>query len=295
MPPRYRLLALDLDGTLLDANAELPPENIEAVHRAREVGMRVVVCTGRGLSESRRYLDALGQTDPVIVAGGAITADPCSSRTIARVGMEAGLVASIAGLLNDAGHAALILKDPDAAGYDYFVATGGDDSRIDPVTAWWFEKMRVRVRSGRAVEHDEHPGHTVRVGMCADAEQSASLGATVSARHNGAVTLHAFKAVIGPEITGIDARTVHILEVFDAAAGKWPALSSLASAFGIAPGEIAAIGDEVNDVGMIREAGLGVAMGNSVPAVFEVADRVTERHDEQGVARAIDRILEGVW
>lgn len=295
MSPRYRLLALDLDGTLLDANAELPLENIEAVRRAREAGMRVVVCTGRGLSECRQYLEALGQTDPVIVAGGAITADPVSSRTITRVGMGAGLVASIAGLLNDTGHAALILKDPDATGYDYFVATGGDDARIDPVTAWWFEKMRVRVRSGRAAEEDEHPGHTVRVGMCADASSSAALAEVVARRFDGAVMLHAFKAVIGAEITGIEARTVHILEVFDAGAGKWPALRSLAAGFGITPTEIAAIGDEVNDVGMIRGAGLGVAMGNSVPAVFEVADRVTDRHDAHGVARAIDRMLEGAW
>jgi hydroxymethylpyrimidine pyrophosphatase-like HAD family hydrolase len=294
MSSRYRLLALDLDGTLLDAHAELPPENIDAVRRAREAGMRVVVCTGRGLSECRRYLRALGQTDPVIVAGGAITADPVSSRTLARVGMDTRLVRSISGVLNEAGHAALLLKDPDATGYDYVVVTGAS-ARIDPVTSWWFEKMSVRVRPARRVEDDEHPGHTVRVGMCADASSSAILAEAVASRFNGEVTLHAFKAVIGAEITGIESRTVHILEVFDAGAGKWPALRSLADRFGIAPDEIAAIGDEINDVGMIRGAGLGVAMGNGVPAVFEVADRVTERHDELGVARAIDRMLEGAW
>jgi hypothetical protein len=57
----------------------------------------------------------------------------------------------------------------------------------------------------------------------------------------------------------------------------------------------AAIGDEINDVPMIRNAGLGIAMGNAIPAVKDIAARTTLRNDEDGVAHAVDKILEGEW
>jgi hydroxymethylpyrimidine pyrophosphatase-like HAD family hydrolase len=295
MPARYRMLALDLDGTLLDEHAELTADNIEAVRRARREGVRVVVCTGRGLVECRRYLDRLEQVDPVIVAGGAITADPVSGETIRRVPMAAPLVARTVDLLLGAGHAALVLKDPSPAGYDYLVVTGGGQARPDPVTLWWFEKMGVRVRYAARVEDDEHPEHTIRVGMCADAAQSQALAGVMQRDLGDRVVMHAFKAVVGAGLTGAAERTVHILEAFDASAGKWPAIERYAAELGVAREQIAAIGDEVNDLEMIHQAGLGVAMGNAIPAVLDAADRTTEANHRSGVARAIERILEGVW
>ena len=59
--------------------------------------------------------------------------------------------------------------------------------------------------------------------------------------------------------------------------------------------QVAAVGDEVNDVPMIRHAGLGVAMGNAVEQVKGLAKRITRHHDDHGVAHAIDQMLDGVW
>ena len=292
---RYDLLAIDLDGTLLGPGAVLSDANIEAVDRARRAGLRVVVCTGRGLAECRPFLEELGQRDPVIVAGGAITADPVSGETIDRFAMDPGLVGRVAGVLLEAGHAVLVLKDAGATGYDYLVLTGDDGVEPDPVTLWWFERMRVRVRYARATRDDTDPGDTVRVGLCTDAHISDALAGVLRERFGGEIILHSFKAVVSSRLEGEGVRAVNILEAFDPAGGKWAALQRLARKWGVPRERIVAIGDEINDLEMIRSAGLGVAMGNAIDVVRDAADRVAPPHDRDGVAHAIDRILEGAW
>ncbi len=82
-----------------------------------------------------------------------------------------------------------------------------------------------------------------------------------------------------------------ILEFLAPRSGKWSALRRLAEGAGIAPEEIAAIGDDTNDAEMIRHAGLGIAMGNAVDAAREGADQVVRSNAEGGVLEAIERVL----
>jgi hypothetical protein len=88
---------------------------------------------------------------------------------------------------------------------------------------------------------------------------------------------------------------MHVLEVFDSRATKWNAIAQLARDWSIPHDSIMAVGDEINDLDMIASAGLGVAMGNAVPAVQAVAKRHTLRHTEDGVAVAIRSALRGEW
>jgi hydroxymethylpyrimidine pyrophosphatase-like HAD family hydrolase len=82
-----------------------------------------------------------------------------------------------------------------------------------------------------------------------------------------------------------------ILEMLSPLSGKWTALARLAASAGISPAEIAAVGDDTNDVEMIAGAGLGIAMGNAVPAAREVAQVVVRSNAESGVVDAIEKIL----
>ena len=79
------------------------------------------------------------------------------------------------------------------------------------------------------------------------------------------------------------------LEVLPLGASKWRALQFLAASYSIPPQRIMAIGDDLNDLAMIRGAGLGVAMANAVEPVREAADWVTADKDHDGVADAIER------
>lgn len=293
----YDMLALDLDGTTLDPTSRVRPAVAEAVQAARDAGMLVVVCTGRGLAESREALEAIGQTDPVIVAGGSIIADPETGRTLKRFPMHPTLTARLAKTLLGFGHPVLVLKDPDAAGYDYLIVTGKRRLSLDPVTQWWFEEMAVSIRLATDVTRDPHPDHTVRLGVCAAASELEGLERAVLSEFEDTVVVHNFPAVVAPaeDTHWAGGAQAHILECFDARADKWNAVRHLASERGIEPARIVAIGDQINDVTMIRRAGLGIAMGNAVEAVRAVADRQTAANDADGVAEAIGRVLRGEW
>jgi len=294
---RYALLAIDLDGTLLDSRGRVSERNRAAVLAARDAGARVIVCTGRGLAECRHVLDAIGQRDPVVVAGGSIIADPASGRTLHRFSVPESLVERAVHRLIEHKHPALVLKDPGEAGYDYLVVHGEAEHPLDPVTRWWFDSMNVRVRYARRLDEDEHPEHTVRVGACGLSGTLASIKADLAGLTGDDAHIHHFPAVVAPHHVKQtdDGQVLHILELFNPTANKWSAISRLASGWEITPSQIAAIGDEINDVSMIRGAGLGVAMGNAVPPVRDAATRHTTRNDEDGVADAIGHMLRGTW
>lgn len=295
-PRHYDLLALDLDGTLLDRTGRVSRANADAVRRARDAGLRVTVCTGRGVIECAEHLAAIEQTEPVAVAGGSIVADPVTRKTLHRFAIDYRVVARAVDRVLAHDYPALVLKDPIAAGYDYLVVRGTRELPLDPVTTWWFDKMTVRVRYAATLEEDEHPEHTVRFGACGWASRMATLKADLRDCFGDDAIVHHFPAVVSPNHTRNElGEIMHVLEVFDRKATKWSAVTWMAREMNIKPERIAAIGDEINDIDIISQAGLGIAMGNAVPAVTAVAKRQTKRNDEDGVAFAIDKLLSGEW
>jgi hydroxymethylpyrimidine pyrophosphatase-like HAD family hydrolase len=81
------------------------------------------------------------------------------------------------------------------------------------------------------------------------------------------------------------------LEIMSPGNSKWRALARLIDAAGLTPEQVIGIGDEINDLEMIRHAGLGVAMGNSIPAIKAVADYITYTNEEDGVAHVVEQFL----
>ncbi len=293
----YDLIALDLDGTLLSPDGTISARNKRAIERAREAGIRVTICTGRGYVECERFLSMIGQTEPVIVAGGSILSCPETRRTIHRFAIDQSLVVRAVERLLGHGHAVLVLKDPVEAGYDYLVVHGDQNHPIDPVTEWWFREMKVKARYARSLSEDQHPEHTVRFGICGLDSTLDPICSDLTGHIGDGIHMHNFPAVVAPEHTRLtgEGRRYHILEVFSKDANKWTALSWLAARHGVTTERVVAIGDEVNDEAMIVGAGLGIAMGNAVPRVKAAAKRQTLRHDEDGVAHAIERVLDGEW
>lgn len=264
---------------------------------ARRAGIFVTLCTGRGLIESVFAAKAVGQREPMVVAGGSIIACPQTHATLHRYAMPREIVARAAETLLSHRLPVMVLKDPVSAGYDYLMVIGPERLALDPVTQWWLESLAVRVRYADHLEDDDHPEHTVRFGACAHAERLDPICAQLHEAIGHAAALHHFPAVVAPEHAREPepGRTLHVLEGFSRDASKWTAISHLAAQRGIDAARIAAIGDQINDMSMISAAGLGIAMGNAVPSIKATAVRHTTSNDEAGVAHAIDNILKGQW
>ena len=104
------------------------------------------------------------------------------------------------------------------------------------------------------------------------------------------------QALVAPTITTHVLRSPRyrgfMCELAPAGVTKWSAVRRLAGQWGIADGEICAVGDDVNDIPMIRSAGLGVAMGNAVPEVLAAADRIAPTHDNDGLVEVVSWLLD---
>ena len=95
-------------------------------------------------------------------------------------------------------------------------------------------------------------------------------------------------AVTSSHATGSD---VHILELFASGVDKWSMIEHYCRIHGHDPGRVVAIGDGLNDIGMLSSAGLGIAMENADDDVRSAADMTTSHHDSDGVAHAIGMVL----
>lgn len=292
----FDFIAIDLDGTLLGPDGRVSERNASAVRAARDAGLHVMVATGRGLAESSFALEAIGQTDPVTVAGGALTCDPVTGGTLDRRTMATELVELAVGAVHRERHAAVVLKDRAAAGYDYLVVRGKEGFEVDPITRWWFDKTGGTVREVELLSDDELPEMTIRVGVVAPQDEAAKIEADFKETLGERVLLHTFTALVSKEhASASGGRQTSLIEVFDKSAGKWPAVVREASRLGITPERVAAIGDETNDLDMVRGAGLGIAMGNAVDELKESANVIGPANGEDGVAVAIEKILDGSW
>jgi hydroxymethylpyrimidine pyrophosphatase-like HAD family hydrolase len=284
-PVRYRILVTDLDGTLLDRRGQVSPANLAAIRRLQDRGVEVIPATGRSLPECAHVLDAIGHRGHAITAGGSLVHDAADGSVVLRRTLSPALVEGLAGILADHGHLAHLLQDHTAAGVDYVMV---GDQPFDPATEWWFGHLPVQYRRVPSIAHHDELGHTVRVGTIAlgrvlgpvaDAVRTA-FGPSVAVQHWSALTA---EAAIGSE--------THLLETFDRSANKWTAIEDLCARLGVDPRETVAVGDGLNDLEMVREAGLGIAMANADPRIAALAAERAGHHDADGFAAAADLVL----
>jgi 5-amino-6-(5-phospho-D-ribitylamino)uracil phosphatase len=289
MSHRYDLLVIDLDGTLLSRDGRISAANRRAVERARDAGMEVVIATGRALVESLPALTSIEHDGLLVAAGGSLLCETATGRTIDRRVMPHDLVRDVTHALLGHGHKVLILKDADTVGYDYLAVGPGE---LDPASKWWFEMLPAEVRFADHIDEDDHPHDSVRAAVVACGNELAPLARDLKAQLGERAFLQHWAAVTESQATGA---STHLLEVFSPNVSKWTMVMSVCEQRGVEPQRVAAIGDGLNDVEIIANAGLGVAMGNADPRVMAVADRTAPDHDADGVATAIKRILAGEW
>jgi Cof subfamily protein (haloacid dehalogenase superfamily) len=274
----YRMIAIDLDGTLLAPDGTVSPRSKAAVHKALAAGLLVCFATGRNYTESQTVLEAVAHYDTAVFVGGAMVIDTKQRKTLHRMGMQPDLAREVCALFESLGHAALALQDTALAGVDYLVTA---DVKLDKATSQWMAVTAAKVKRISGLAQYGHE-HTIRVGIVASPPDVAKVRDLMRERFA--------ERVIAQSLL-VPSHDVEVLEVFDPAVNKWEGLLHVAASHGITPDQIVAIGDDVNDVPMVAKAGLGVAMGNAKPEVLAVAKRVIKRNDEDGLAEFLEELV----
>lgn len=278
--PRYRMIAIDLDGTLLSPKGEVTPRAKQAVHKALSAGYLVCFATGRNWTESKTVIDAVEHYGTAVFVGGAMVIDTGKDVTLHRSLMDPTLARDLCRVMEDEGHAVLALQDTATAGVDYVVS--GAEMAIDPATAHWMRVTAARIHRFPRLSEYGHD-HTVRVGIVAQRTESRRVREKLLAVFAERIICHSLF---------VPAYDVEVLEVFDPAVNKWEGILHVARRHGIEPQEIIAIGDDMNDVPMLQNAGLGVAMGNARPEAMAAAKKVIRPNTEEGLAEFLEELVD---
>lgn len=276
----YRMIACDLDGTLLLPDGSITARTVTALRRAAAAGYLVAIATGRNYTESRAIVQRIGDLHDCVFVGGAMVIDTSSGKTLHRTVMHSELAADICRMFESHGHAALALQDTCETGLDYLI-TGSIP--IATGTRNWLRTLKMEVKYQPSLGDYDHR-HTLRVGICGTAEQVAGVMPVVQRHYGDRTMMHSL------HVPGMDCE---VLEVFDPAVNKWEGVQFIARRHHIEPGQIIAMGDDHNDIPMIKNCGLGLAMSNARPALKAVAGRIIGRNTEDGVAVFLEQLLEG--
>ncbi len=281
-----KLIAIDLDGTLLSSNLDISNENIRAIQKAQEAGHIVMICSGRAPEDIDKVVHNTPLECPV--AGSNGTAVIVDGTKISEISIAVESVRTIASLL-----------ERDEFPYKLYTNKGifverNFSSRIakvlnnDQSLAEHFTEKEIKFMTETPVESDA-------VKLFENIEEVLQLEGIAIQKFFIAtfVGKEELTSTLSSQLEGISITTSgpYNIEIMDLNGHKGNGLKVVAEHYQIPIENTVAIGDNFNDVPMLELAGVSVAMGNGDPTVKEMADHVTLTNDEHGVAAAIEKYV----
>lgn len=282
-----KLLALDLDGTLLGTDSRVSKENAHALHLAQQAGVQVALCTGRNLTETRAFnaqLDA--SADWALVANGAAVLRFSDGAQISFDGLDRAMCETVLDVCAQFGVDPCLYTAKNLYyGHEFLL---------------FLQEIR---RRGRVSLDEAAEGYE----FIADAAQWRNVLEREDGRVAKAILHHLDPAVVDQMTQALDRTGLFELapsvmfggelknvEINRKGVHKGRALRQLAAHLGFGMDAVMAVGDSDNDLTMLQMAGLGVAMANAAPHIRAAADAVTLDNASNGVAAAVKQyILEG--
>lgn len=261
-----RLVALDIDGTLLDTSNRLTDANAAAVRQAVERGVPVVLATSRWFYLARRTADSLGLTTPLICHNGALVKRPDDEHELLHLRLDQRFAHEATTLGDERQYAMFTTLDH----VTYMRPQGNvDPQRLPP-------DLQVARRQAELVAQGAPTAILVFGEEAVDEMYETfhgSYGQRVNFSRNYSLTFP------------------HYLVMTHAEADKGRALELVCRELGVDPKDALAIGDSQADVAMFRVVGCAVAMGNAPESVRQAAAAVAPVNDEDGVAWALKRFV----
>lgn len=261
---KYKLLAVDVDGTLLDDKHHLSDGNEKAIRKFQSRGGKVILFSGRGYEALKTIVERLRLRDAVATQNGSLILDCTGSKVLHSQLIPVEICQRILQYSGAHGYEPLIYQ----AGQVYSGLTGG---YLDIFETCMGQKVI----------------YTKDIGKC---YQKVPLGKILILDKPERVS--AFKAWVTAEAAAcVSAELAYDFSLEIGGSDKGAALKWAAEYYGILPEETAAIGDGENDKNMLRYAGLSIAMGNAMESLKGIADKVTLSNQESGVAYAIEQYM----
>jgi len=285
-----RLLALDLDGTLLNSRGELSDRNLWAIAAAREAGVRVALVTGRRFRDARPLALELGLDVPLISHNGALTKHARTLETVAVALLPQDAAREVLTVGRENGAGALLSDDPHGAGVLVYDHLSDDNEALRRYLTW---SHRI---------HGEDAADAVkRVASLEDYLDHSPVHITFSGRVVEITLLEErLKDRLGETVkllsTIYQKQDFALLDVLHPDVSKGVGVAAAAAEQGVSRKEVMAIGDNFNDVEMLQYAGTSVLMGNAdVLLQDHIKDLAccytTASNDEDGVALAIEQFI----
>lgn len=264
---RYKLVAVDLDGTLVPDDMQVRPAVRQAIQRALQQGVHVTLATGRAMPDTARYALELGVDGPVICYQGGLIQDPRTGQVLYRATMPRLLALE-----------AIELAAHDDLDINVYVNDEIWVSRLRHDEAFYRHWLGLPVRQvgDFAAALTEDP---IKFIVIAEEAEADRIYPAWSAHFNGRLHIvRSHRLLVEGNPLGVS---------------KGHALARLAAHLGVCREETIAIGDNDNDRSMIEWAGLGVAMGNAPASLKAIADYLAPPVIQDGVAEVLQRFVLG--
>lgn len=301
--PPVRMIAVDMDGTLLGSDGRVSSRNLAALQAAERAGIEVVVATGRRHSYAMRQLRALGlrEENALVSSNGTVTRT-LGARLLERTLMQPETARWLCGHIEEFRNALVITFD--------MVDTDGEDARgalvvehldeLNGSIGKWMAANEPYIAHILPIEKALEAEAPIQMMLCGTIERMRRAEARLL-EHPGVSPVGANPQEYTSEIevalhrTDYPERDLSILDILPAGCSKGSALLRLAADRGITAAEILAIGDNWNDLSMLEMAGRAVLMGNAPDDLAQhAAERgwtIAGRHDQDGVAETIEAAL----
>ncbi|WP_446897773.1 Cof-type HAD-IIB family hydrolase [Clostridium sp. LBM24168] len=264
----YKLVAIDMDGTLLKNDKTISSENMDAIKRAVEHNVKIIPATGRPTKGIKKYLEQLNlisNSNYTVAFNGALVENTKSHNVI----YEKLL------LLNDIKYIYELGKK-----ININIQISLKELNITPFSNEYSRKDALLNEIGLKIENFSKlssDNHIFKV-MFMDDETVLSKG------------IAKLPEEIYHKYTVLRSEPYY-LEFMNKTTNKWYGVETAAQKLGIRKDEIICIGDSGNDIHMIKNAGLGVAMGNASDKIKNISDYVTKTNEENGVAHVINKFI----
>ena len=262
-----KLITIDMDGTLLKDNKELPKENIDAINYAKEKGATVVIATGRPIKGVYRYLEKLNLLDGyVILYNGAIVLDVKNNKIIYNAFIDGKTVKMIYEEANKLGLFFHAFKDNEELILPIFNKYSLVEVKINQIAYKLFDFKNIK-------DDDMF----LKCMMVDSFDNLNNAEKVIDSKIKDNYSMLRSSPIF--------------LEFLNKNADKGQALIHLAKYLGIKEDETMAIGDAGNDIPMIKKAHIGVAMKNAFDEAKKCADYITDTNENYGVAKAIYKFI----